>query len=220
MRRRHALNPSESVWLTDFAGALATIGRRAEAMELVRDYADRAQSFGEPRAVGIGHMALGRLAAGEGAVEYLERAVATLEPSPYRFDAGRARLRLVAALRRVNRRLDSREHLRLALDYADRNGVEPMATRALDELAAGGARPRRRALVGVGALTPSERRIARLAADGMTNREIATHLFLTVKTIEMHLGRSFEKLGTASRRELARILEPVTPRSTMSKPAP
>jgi DNA-binding CsgD family transcriptional regulator len=214
MRRRHALNPAESVWIADFAGALASIGRRNEAMELVGDYVDRAQSFGEPRALGIGHMALGRLAAGEGAVEHLERAVATLEPSPYRFDAARARLELGAALRRVNRRLDSRQHLRLALDYADRNGVEPMAARAQDELAAGGARPRRRALVGVDALTPSEQRIARLAADGMTNREIATHLFVTVKTVEMHLGRSFEKLGTESRRELAHVLEPVAPNPT------
>jgi DNA-binding CsgD family transcriptional regulator len=203
---RGSLNPAESTWLGDFGEALATIHRRAEGLELLGDFMDRAQSFGEPLALGIGQIALGRVTGGDGGIELLELAVTVLEASPYRFAAARAQLELGAALRRANRRIDSRQHLRLALDYADRNGVEPMAARARQELVAGGGRPRRRALVGVNALTPSERRIARLAADGMTNREIATHLFVTVKTVEMHLGRSYEKLGTGSRHELAVVL--------------
>ena len=166
----------------------------------------RARSFGEPRAIGIGLVALGRVKGDGGGIEDLEEAVAILEPTAYRFAAARAELAFGAALRRTNRRIEGRHHLRLALDYADRNGLEPMAASAREELVAAGGRPRRRALIGVNALTPSERRIVRLAADGMTNRDIATHLFVTVKTVEMHLGRSFEKLGVASRRGLGGAL--------------
>ena len=204
--RRGTLNPAETVWLADYAEALAAINRRDEALEVLEAFMDRARSFGEPRALGIGHLALGRVTGSVSEIGNLEQAVGILEPTPYRFAAARAQLALGAALRRRNRRTESRHHLRLALDYADRNGVAPMAVIAQEELVAAGGRPRRRALVGPGALTPSERRIARLAADGMTNREIATHLFVTVKTVEMHLSRSFEKLGTGSRRELAAFL--------------
>jgi DNA-binding CsgD family transcriptional regulator len=204
--RRGSLNPVELAWIPDYGEALAAIHRRAEALELLADYMRRARAFGEPYALGIGHLALGRVTGGGSGIEDLEEALAILEPTPYQLAAARAKLALGAALRRGNRRIESRHHLRLALDYADRNGVEPMAARAREELVAAGGRPRRRALIGVNALTPSERRIVRLAADGMTNRDIATHLFVTVKTVEMHLGRSFEKLGVGSRRELAGAL--------------
>jgi DNA-binding CsgD family transcriptional regulator/predicted negative regulator of RcsB-dependent stress response len=205
-QQRGTLSPAETVWVSDYAEALASVGRREEGLEALAEFMGRAEAFGEPQALGVGHIALGRLTGGDRGIELLERAVAILEPSPYRLAAARARLELGAALRRANRRTESREHLRLALDYADRHRLEPMAARAQEELIAGGGRPRRRALVGVDALTPSERRIARLAADGMTNRDIASHLFVTVKTVEMHLGRSFDKLGTGSRRELATLL--------------
>jgi DNA-binding CsgD family transcriptional regulator/predicted negative regulator of RcsB-dependent stress response len=207
-KRRGSLNPAELHWVGDFAEALARAGRRPEALALLGDHMHRAESFGEPQALGMGHLALGRVTGGKRGLDLLERAVAILEPTPYRLVAARAQLALGGALRRANRRAESRQHLRLALDYADRNGLGPMAARAGEELLAAGGRPRRRALVGVNALTPSEDRIARLAADGMTNRDIATHLFVTVKTVEMHLGRSFEKLGVTSRRELSRVLPP------------
>ncbi|HET9347483.1 MAG TPA: AAA family ATPase [Candidatus Limnocylindrales bacterium] len=203
---RGTLNPAETIWQADFAEALAAIGRRTQALEILAEFMRRARSFGEPQALGVGHLALGRVIGGDRGLEDLEQAAGILEPTPYRLAAARAHLALGAALRRGNNRTEASHHLRLALDYADRNGAEPLATRAHEELLAAGGRPRRRALVGVNALTPSEARIARLAADGMTNRDIATHLFVTVKTVEMHLGRSFEKLGVASRRELAPVL--------------
>jgi DNA-binding CsgD family transcriptional regulator len=206
-QRRGTMNPAEGLWLAEFAEALAAVGRRDEAHAILATFLDRARSFGEPLALGIGHLTLGRQTGGARGLELLERAAAILDPSPYRFAAARAHLALGAALRRANRRMESRPYLRLALDYADHNGAEPLAAGAHEELLAAGGRPRRRALVGVDALTPSEGRIARLAADGMTNRDIATHLFVTVKTVEMHLGRSFEKLGVGSRRELGTALQ-------------
>jgi DNA-binding CsgD family transcriptional regulator len=81
-----------------------------------------------------------------------------------------------------------------------------LAARAQAELEASGARPRRRAISGVEALTPSERRVADMAAGGLTNRDIAQALFLSVRTIENQLRQAYVKLGISSRRELAEAL--------------
>jgi DNA-binding CsgD family transcriptional regulator len=75
----------------------------------------------------------------------------------------------------------------------------PLGARAREELLATGARPRRAVRTGADALTPSELRVARMAADGMTNRAIAQALFVTTRTVETHLTHAYEKLGIASR---------------------
>ena len=93
--------------------------------------------------------------------------------------------------------------MRQALDIAARAGAEPLVQRIREELAAAGARPRRATLTGVGALTPTERRIAQLAAAGRSNAQIAHDLYVTSKTVEWHLGNVFRKLQVASRSELA-----------------
>jgi DNA-binding NarL/FixJ family response regulator len=79
----------------------------------------------------------------------------------------------------------------------------PLAAAARQELRALGLRPRRPAVTGPGALTPTERRVAELAASGLTNRQAAEALFVTVKTVETHLARVYQKLGIATRGELA-----------------
>jgi DNA-binding CsgD family transcriptional regulator len=99
-----------------------------------------------------------------------------------------------------------REPLRRALDIADRCGADGLANRAREELVVAGARPRRAQLSGTDALTPSEQRVAALAAEGRSNREIATELFVTVKTVEMHLRSAYRKLGVQSRTELPAAL--------------
>jgi DNA-binding CsgD family transcriptional regulator len=95
--------------------------------------------------------------------------------------------------------------VRRALDLAGRCHAAPLADQARQELTAAGARPRR-AISGVDALTPSELRVARMAAEGMGNRAIAQALFVTVKTIEVHLGSAYRKLGVPSRAALAGAL--------------
>jgi DNA-binding NarL/FixJ family response regulator len=119
----------------------------------------------------------------------------------------RALVDLGAALRRTNQRADAREPLRCALEMAVKNGARALATRARTELAAAGSRPRRVAVSGLESLTPSERRVAEMAAQGMSNREIAHALFVTRATVESHLHSAYRKLDVASRRDLAKALE-------------
>ncbi len=92
------------------------------------------------------------------------------------------------------------------MDEAHACGAEPLAVRAADELRATGARPRRRALRGIEALTPSEARVAELAASGRSNREIAQDLFVTLATVETHLTRVYRKVGVDGRERLAATL--------------
>ena len=96
----------------------------------------------------------------------------------------------------------AREHLQRGLDLAIECGAEGLAGRARDELLAAGARPRRASFSGVESLTPSESRVARLAATGHSNAEIAQTLFVTQKTVESHLAAAYRKLGVRSRAEL------------------
>src|SRR5438876_7125470 len=109
-------------------------------------------------------------------------------------------------LRRRNRRTEARELLREALDAAHRAGAKPLAEYAETELGATGARPRRVVLRGLDSLTASERRIAELASEGLTNREIAQTLFVTARTVEGHLTSVFRKLQVQSRDELPAAL--------------
>jgi DNA-binding CsgD family transcriptional regulator len=118
---------------------------------------------------------------------------------------------LGAALRRMGHRRDARTTLARGLDLADRIGARLLLDRAASELRAAGARPRRRALVGRDALTPSEVRVAGLAAAGRTNREIAQTLFVTPKAVEFHLANTYQKLGIASRQDLAGVLQAARP---------
>ena len=96
--------------------------------------------------------------------------------------------------------------MRAGLELAQRLGATVLADRAHEELVATGARPRRLVLSGVDSLTPSERRIAAMAAEGLSNREIAQALFVTLRTVEMHLSNAFRKLDVSSRTQLPAAL--------------
>jgi len=156
----------------------------------------QAEGWGTARAIGMALHAAGRL----------EEAVAMLEASPARVEYAHALVDLGASLRRANRRAAARDPLRLALDVADSCGAEPLAERARHELHAAGGRPRRPRTSGVDSLTPSERRIAEMAAGGLSNPEIAQALFVTRKTVEAHLGNAYRKLDIRSRGELPAAL--------------
>ena len=143
---------------------------------------------------------------GAEALAWLEEAAALLDGSTARLEQAKALTALGRALRADRRPSEAREPLQRAVELAEACGAGRIGEVARAELAASGARPRRTALSGVAALTPSEERVARLAADGMTNREVAQQLFVTPKTVEVHLSNAYRKLGIRSRRELADAL--------------
>ena len=186
------------LWRSAAALALATRGQRDRAAALAREEVDRA-AVGGSRPRGVALCALGVAIGGDDGIAALEEAVALLARSPARLEHARAQVELGAALRRHNRRTDAVEILRDGLDGATRCGALVLAGQARDELHACGVRPRSALRSGAAALTPSERRVALLAADGLGNTEIAQRLFVTRKTVETHLSRAYDKLGIGSR---------------------
>ena len=165
-----------------------------------------ARTWGTPGAIGQALAIAGPIRGGDAGIANLRDAVEQLERSPARRELALALIELGGALRRGGERAAAREPLRRALAIATAGGLVATADRARDELRVTGAKLRRPELTGLGSLTPSERRIVDLAAGGATNAEIAQGLFVTVKTVEMHLGNAYRKLGVGSRRDLAPLL--------------
>jgi DNA-binding CsgD family transcriptional regulator len=187
--------------------ALAGLGEAEAARRSAAAELERARAWGTPSASGAALRVCGLVAPREEGIALLEDAVSTLAASPVRLEYMRALADYGAALRRTNRRADARAPLHEALELARRGGALAIAQRAHDELAATGERLRPLLATGVESLTPSERRVAELAAEGLSNREIAQTLFLTMKTVEGHLSHAYRKLDIGSRRELAGALE-------------
>ena len=197
-----------SGWHDVAVQSLVGLGRTHEAAAIATDALRDAQSLGTSTALTIA-LRLCALATTDRArqIELLEHAASHLNAVASPVEQARTLLELGAALRRDKRRVDSREPLRRALDLAIRVNAAPLATRAREELRAAGARPRRVMLSGVESLTASELRVAQLAAEGLTNPEIAQRLYVTRSTVETHLSRSFMKLSISSRAQLAAVLE-------------
>jgi DNA-binding CsgD family transcriptional regulator len=205
-------NPNMFPWRSVLAGAIAADDRE-QARQLVAEELRLARISGQPRAIGRASHALAVLEQ-PADIHGLRAAVAELERSPGQLELANALTDLGAALRRANRRADAREPLRRALDIAHHNGAATVAARARQELLVAGGRPRRIASRGIDALTPAERRACRLAAEGLSNPEIAQTLFVTRKAIEMHLSNAYRKLEIHSRAELPSALTPADLRAT------
>jgi DNA-binding NarL/FixJ family response regulator len=198
-------NPAWVPWRSLRAIALHRLGRVDEAIGEAEREVEHAQAWGAPGTVGRSLRILGTLQGDDGFAS-LEAAIAVLDGSAAKLELAKALAAYGALLRRVGRPQDARAPLRRALELAEMCGAEVLEADARTELYAAGSRPRSTALSGPDALTASERRVASLAADGLTNRDIAQRLFVTPKTVEVHLSASYRKLGIASRRELAGTL--------------
>jgi DNA-binding NarL/FixJ family response regulator len=210
-------NPNFLPWRSTLALALAP-EHRQEARDLAQTELKLARRADASRAIGIALRVCGLLTDGKDGTELLEQSVAILEPSPARLELAHSLTALGAALRRTGARTAAREPLRRALDLAHRCGATPLAQRARDEALAAGARPRRPWTSGVHALTPSELRVARLAAQAMGNRDIAQALFITTKTVSDHLSSSYRKLNISSRDELATVMATHTLADSYGRP--
>jgi DNA-binding CsgD family transcriptional regulator len=160
------------------------------------------------------------LEGGERGLGDLREAAELAAASGARLEHARCLIELGAALRRANQRTTAREPLRTGLDLAYRCGATRLAQQARAELLAAGARPRRGALTGLEALTASERRVAELAAAGMSNPEIAQSLFVTLNTVEGHLRHAYQKLSISSRGQLPAALRAAVPEGAAPGTAP
>jgi DNA-binding CsgD family transcriptional regulator len=201
-----ALNPAVLPWRSAAALLLADVGRHDEARALAADELRRAETFGAPRAIAVALRADALVGPSSERADRLKRALELLEPLPVQLEQARVLVDLGATYRAAGKRAAARAPLLDGLALASRCGALALERRARAELGAIGIRPRTTGRSGAESLTPSERRVAELAAAGQTNREIAQTLFVTEKTVETHLGRAFRKLDVTSRRQLPDVL--------------
>lgn len=197
-----ATNPNVIPWRSSASTALARLGDIEGARGLVDEELELARRFGAPRGISVALRAAAAVGSADERLPVLREALAVAERSPSTIELVRVAIDLGSALRRDGDKAGAREHLRRALDLADRGCAIRLARLAREELEASGAKPRRTAITGPSALTPSERRVADLAASGRRNREIADELFVSVKAVEFHLGNAYRKLDVSSREQL------------------
>jgi DNA-binding CsgD family transcriptional regulator len=194
-------------WRAYAAPAHAALGDEQRALELARDQVEHARRFGAPGGVGAALRVLGLIEGGEQGLATLREAVECLRGSTRELESARAHVDLGAALRRAGAGAEAREPIKEGCRLASRCGAAALEERGLDELIAAGARPRRTVRDEREALTPSELRVAQMAADGLSNKAIAQTLYVTEKTVESHLGHAYKKLGINSRTQLAGRLD-------------
>ncbi len=194
-------------WRSEAAVVLAAIGRIEEGRQLVARELELASRWGAPRALGIALRGCGLLRR-PADVELLEQSAAELARSSDRAEHARTLLDLGASLRRAGQRAAAAERLRAGLTASLATGASGIAAEIRTELAVAGTKPQR-AVHRDQELTASELRVAELAAQRLTNREIADALFVAVRTVETHLTHAYTKLGVTGRRELAVALRPV-----------
>jgi DNA-binding NarL/FixJ family response regulator len=197
--------PAISTWRSALALALPA-GAREEAMALAGEELSLAQATGLPRPQGIALRALGLLDGSVEGIERLRESVALLEASPARLEEARSLVAFGSALRRANRRTQARHPLMAGLELAYACGATRLYERAQQELLAAGGRRRRNSISDRDSLTSSELRVAKLAAGGAANAEIAQTLYVSLKTVETHLSRVYAKLGLAGSGSRARLV--------------
>jgi DNA-binding CsgD family transcriptional regulator len=207
---RRALDEAELVplnWsMPELVEAAARTGARELAAETDRSLTERTRSSGTEWALGIAARSHALLMDGSVADELYREAIERLARTRVAVDLARAHLLYGEWLRREPRRVDARKELRTAYEMFTDFGMEAFAERARIELEATGEHARKRTVDTLGDLTPQEAQIARLVAEGHTNREIASQLFISPSTVEYHLHKVFRKLGVKSRTQLARRL--------------
>jgi DNA-binding CsgD family transcriptional regulator len=205
--RDELADPNVIQWRPDFIESLIRVGRPADAREQLAILDTEVAATCSQWAKAAAARCRGLLQdTPQRAIAELEQAVTMAETSPNAFEQARVRLYLGEALRRARRRSEARRQLERAQPVFEMLGARPWAGRAAAELEATGftAAPRRTPVHT--RLTPQELRVATQVAEGLTNQEVAARLFLSPKTIEVHLGHIYDKLGVHSRTSLARLI--------------
>jgi DNA-binding CsgD family transcriptional regulator len=196
-----------SMWaLPELVEAAARTGNTGLAGDALDQLSEWTQAGRTDWGLGVEARSRALLSDGEAADRLYREALGRLGQSGMRPDLARAHLLYGEWLRRQRRRADARDQLRTAGQLLDAIGMQAFAERARRELLAAGGTARRRAVTARVELTAQEAQIARLAADGLSNPEIATRLFLSPRTVQYHLGKVFTKLDITSRIQLSRAL--------------
>ncbi|WP_371674955.1 AAA family ATPase [Streptomyces sp. NBC_01276] len=199
-------NPVLAPWWLPTATTLGGLGRGAEAAGIVAAARERARRWGTPRALGLGLIAEASVVEGRDRTGLLGRAVDLLSESPARLDLAKAEYQLGRELLALGDARGARGHLRRAIGLATRCGYRVLAAVARDALVTAGGRMPQLATIPLDSLTHSERRIATLAERGHSNKGIAEALFITPRTVEMHLTNVYRKLDVRGRADLPRGL--------------
>jgi ATP/maltotriose-dependent transcriptional regulator MalT len=201
-----ASTPTElpnAAFLPDAVEALIQVGRSADAEPLIGALERNGQRLGRAWMLAVGARGRSMLLADRGdldaATAAAARAIVEQDRLPMPFVRARTLLLLGQLQRRQRRKESASASLKEALDIFERLHIPLWADRARAELVRANVAPRRS-----GQLTPSEQRVAELAASGMKNRDVATALFISPKTVEANLARIYRKLGIKSRAELGR----------------
>jgi DNA-binding CsgD family transcriptional regulator len=195
-----------SLLVPELAEAASRTADRALLESALDWLSERTRVIRSEWALGIEARVRALLSEGEIAERLYRDSISHLTRTRVRIELARTHLLYGEWLRRERRRLDAREHLRTALDMFRSMGTDAFAGRAERELLATGERARKRTVDTIDQLTPQEEQVARLAASGTTNREIAAQLFITQSTVEYHLRKAFRKLDVKSRTQLAHRL--------------
>ncbi len=200
------LGERTSIFIADYVEALTELGMLDQAGEVLNWLEERGQVVDRPWSVAVSARYRGLLAAVDGdfqaAFASLDRALKEHERLPMPFELGRTMLVLGAIRRRAKQKRPAREALEEALAIFERLGAPLWVDKTRAELARIGGRRS-----AAGQLTEVEARVAKLAAAGRTNREIADALFMSVRTVEGHLSHVYAKLGVRSRTELVPLFD-------------
>lgn len=199
-------NPGAWAWRSRAGLVHLRRGDRDTAVRLFDEELALARKVGTPRPLGVALRARAAAAPADEALPLLREAVDVLRGAGVRVELARTLVAHGAALHATGAP-DARLPLTEGMDLAHRAGATALVDCAMDALRATGARPRRPRVRGADALTPQERRIARMAADRSSNPDIAASLFLTRRTVEMHLSNAYRKLDIESRGDLATALD-------------
>jgi DNA-binding CsgD family transcriptional regulator len=189
-------------WRATAAQAALALNDRTAADQLIEDELELSRRLAAPAAIARGLRIKGLIEGGTTGLHLLEQAAHTIPADPPRLERTRALVDFGSALRRANKRTAARPPLTEAHQLARSGGATALAERARIELAALGARPRKEPATR-DQLTPSEHRVVEMARRGMTNKQIAQTLFITVKAVEWHLHHAYLKLNIKSRKQLA-----------------
>jgi DNA-binding CsgD family transcriptional regulator len=195
------VNPAVLPWRSLGSVSYAATGQHRQARTWVNKELILAREWGSAPVLGMALRAAGKVAKGNAGIRLLREAVAVLAPCGALLELTRAQADLGIALRSANRLTEARQHLRQVASSAQQSGAYALARLARAELTATGA-PLRDRTPGIGSLTPTERRVASMAARGLSNRQISERLFVVQRTVEIHLTNTYRKLGIQGREDL------------------